>query len=205
MASPKPPPKSGPKGTIPAAPEKPPAQHQPAPEGAATAAQAPDPRPNPLKNPPPPNLPKRRPGRPRKDDPTAPAAIQAASPPPEQRWRELPKDADELAGALASVRSEAVGLLTLVDVVATRLPPGKPLSVEEQAAIQGPLEQVLWKYGANVPPEWQLLAGVGMVVVSRYLEAKASAPRKPARAEPLPGETPMAAANEPAPTAPMAS
>jgi hypothetical protein len=62
----------------------------------------------------------------------------------------------------------------VLDVLAARLPPRRPLSTEERAAIAGPLELVIWKYGGELPPEWALAGALGFVAFGRYAEVRAS-------------------------------
>lgn len=108
------------------------------------------------------------------------AAAAAPQPPPAARGRELPADPAAREVALAEVRPLAETILALCDVLASRLPPERPLSAEERKAIGGPLELTLYKYGGDLGPEWQLALAVGMVALGRYVEAKGQAKKEPA-------------------------
>lgn len=152
--------------------------------------RAPDPTPNPLatKNPPAPAMaaPKRGPGRPRKDE--AARGVASASPPAPGApgapgaIRVLPDDPAARELELAKVRPTATVILHLLDAAATRLPPygkdgaGSPLSAEERSALAGPLEQVIWKYEANMSPEWMLGSALLGIAVTRYMAWKLQAP-----------------------------
>jgi hypothetical protein len=145
-----------------------------------TPIRAPNPSPNPLRNLPPPTLPaKRRPGRPTKAEAEAAARAAAnpspASPPPPPDGpirRELPADPAAREAALAEVAGEAELVLSILDSVAVRFPPSKKLSAEERRSIDLPLRAVLYKYGADLPPEWALAAALAGVAFGRYLEFK---------------------------------
>jgi hypothetical protein len=88
------------------------------------------------------------------------------------RWREWPADPAAQKAALESVQGEVGTCIGLLDIAASRLPPARPLSEEEKAAIAGPLARVMWKYGANVPPELMLASALGSIAVGRWLDWK---------------------------------
>jgi hypothetical protein len=70
------------------------------------------------------------------------------------------------------VREEATLIVNMIGALAARLPPQMPLSDEEKAGIQPPLEMVLYKYNGSLPCEWQLAIALGMIALPRYLIVK---------------------------------
>jgi hypothetical protein len=84
----------------------------------------------------------------------------------------LSKDPAEREKQLEAFRGESTGILAMLAAVVVRFTPSQPLTKEEQVAIQGPLEQVLFKYDGAVPCEWQLAIALGMVALPRYPEFK---------------------------------
>lgn len=169
-----------------------------------------------MKDLPPPSLPRRPPGRPRKNDPTAPSnqaapapagaptppTVGAPAPGAESTTRELPADPVERAKALESVKGEVEFILTIADVAASRLPPHRALSADERTALSGPLAAVVWKYNADIPPEFQLIAAVAIVALGRYAEIKAIdvTPVIPSSRSPLGGtKAPSSSEAPPAP------
>ncbi len=98
------------------------------------------------------------------------AQAEALPPEPPPSKRELPSDPAAREAALSEGRPTAVLILSILNVVAKRLPPQRPLSSEETLTIQGPLEIVIFKYSANVPPEWALAIAIGSIGFMRYVE-----------------------------------
>lgn len=82
----------------------------------------------------------------------------------------------------------------MLDVLAARLPPFRPLAPTERGAIEGPLALVVYKHGGELGPEWQLTIAVGMVALGRYIEVKAG-PLPAPPAGPPPGVTSKLAAD----------
>ena len=64
--------------------------------------------------------------------------------------------------------------LAILDALVTCMPPQRPLSEQERAAIAEPLGRVAWKYGANIPPEVALISALAFVGMGRWIEVKAS-------------------------------
>jgi len=104
------------------------------------------------------------------------AAAKAADPaqaaPPPSAYPVLSKDPAEREKQLETFRGESTGILAMLAAVVVRFTPTQPLTKEEQSAIQGPLEQVLFKYDGAVPCEWQLAIALAMVALPRYPEFK---------------------------------
>jgi len=117
-------------------------------------------------SPPPPRVPK----SPRRTVERAAQAAQAAIPEPPSKTRELSADPAAREAALAEGRPLATMLIAILNVAATRLPPQRPLSAEERAAIQDPMEQVIWKYSVAMSCEWSLTLAIGSVAFMRYIE-----------------------------------
>jgi hypothetical protein len=144
----------------------PPSQAQPAaaPTPEARPPAQPAPAQPPRQGPPPaPEVPRRPPRQPR------PAGSPPPSPPPEPpKYRVLPSDPEAARKALESVRDESALIMGMLGVLAERLPPKLPLTDQEKMIIQGPLDRVLYKYGENIPCEWQLIIAVGFVAVGRF-------------------------------------
>lgn len=145
--------------------------------------RAPNPRPNPLRDAPPPGLPPRnRGGRPPKPGSEAwkrqQGAQAAQAPPPayapppavDQPWS-LPEDPVERKRVLDEVDPDAQLVLALLSVVASRLPPARPLSEEERTALEGPLKTCLVKWTSDLSPEWKLAGAVAGIALGRYMEA----------------------------------
>jgi hypothetical protein len=168
MATPTPKPASTPQPTPPTlAPA--PLPTPPATAAAPVASPRPSsPAPRPSSPPPPPTV-ERRPPRPRNPPQLAP--VPAAPPPTTERV--LPEDPAARAAALETVKDEVALCLGLADIVATKLPPKRPLSPEEKDSIAGPLAQVLYKHGGNIPCEWALVITCAFVAAGRYAEFKA--------------------------------
>lgn len=125
-----------------------------------------------MEPPPPPTLAK-RPHRPRQPTPApAPPSAEPARP-------VLSADPAEREKQLETVRGEASTVLAILAMVVSRLTPSMPMTDEESAAVQGPLEQVLYKYGGAIPCEWQLAAALGFVALPRYGEWKKLRAEKP--------------------------
>lgn len=66
--------------------------------------------------------------------------------------------------------------LHLLSVLASRLPPFRPLSHEEEAAIRPALEAVVYKWSGNLSPEAQLVAALGGVALGRFAEWRSLPP-----------------------------
>jgi hypothetical protein len=106
------------------------------------------------------------------------AQAQAPAQEPAPSKRELAKDPAEREKQLAAYRGEAATIIAVLGAVVERMTPTMPLGDQEKASIQGPLEQVLFKYDGTMPCEWQLGIALAFCTLPRYpawKEARAKA------------------------------
>lgn len=72
------------------------------------------------------------------------------------------------------MKDEADLCIGLLDSVFARIWTCQALTDEEKGAIHGPMAGVIYKYGGNIPIEWQLAMAIGFVAAPRYVEWKRS-------------------------------
>ena len=126
--------------------------------------------PNPLRNPPAPELPRRRPGRPRKDElAAAPGPAEAPPVAAKPGKRELPSDPTALEAALASARVQFQPITELVGQLCAVLPPELPLAQTERDALTDAGARVLYVHGADIDPLWGLALCLAAIAIPRYL------------------------------------
>lgn len=63
-------------------------------------------------------------------------------------------------------------MIGMLRAVTSRLAPTMPITDEEAAMIQDPLEQVLYKHGGAIPCEWNLAIALALVAFPRYQAIK---------------------------------
>lgn len=133
---------------------------------------------------PPPSIarppPRRAPAAPRGPEPAQATAPTAPAP---SRWRQLSADPEERAAQRKSVSGEAAALIEMLDGVVQGVPPGTPLADWEKGAITPPLEEVIYKYGANVDPAITLGITLGGIFLMRWQAAKKIAAENEKRPE----------------------
>jgi hypothetical protein len=110
-----------------------------------------------------------------------PAPQEEAAPP--SKWRELSQIPEERSEQRKSVAGEADALLAMLDGAVQQIPPGKPLQPGERAMLETPLQETIYKYGANVDPAVTLgiaVLAIGYMRWQDYKKAeKAIAPPPP--------------------------
>lgn len=196
----KPRPTPPPTATPPASP--PPASPSPAPPPSPKLELPPaklaEPQPNPLRNPPPPELPHHRPGRPPKGE--SRAAGVASAPPgggdagaggtPPKAKRELPGDPAQLAAELATYRVQWEPVTSLVDQLASTLPPHIGLGDKEKEALTNSGARVLYVHGGHLDPLWGLALCLAAIAVPRFVayqqQKRGTAPPAPPLQPPKP-------------------
>jgi hypothetical protein len=153
---------------------------QPAPRSLDSAPSEPAPR-KPPPPPPPPDLP-RAPKRPK----IAIAPEAAAPEPAASKWRDLPIDPIEREKARKTVSAEAGTILAILSGIAEAAPPNRPLASYERDMIEVPLQETLYKYGANLDPLVTLAISLATVAFIRWQEVKAAEVAKPKIVAPEP-------------------
>jgi hypothetical protein len=70
------------------------------------------------------------------------------------------------------VAAEAATLIAMADGIASALPPKRGLADWERTIIEPPLQDTLYKYGANLDPAVMLVIACATIAYMRWQEAK---------------------------------
>lgn len=136
-----------------------------------------------LPPPPPPDLPR----PPERKKASKAAAVEQPPAAPPSKWRDLPQDPIERARCRASVSGEAQGLLAIINGLMQKAPPHLPMQDWERETLTVPLEEVVYKYGANIDPLVSLAIAAGSIALVRWqmhLQAKKAEEAKKERKVP---------------------